>query len=359
MQTVYLAKITQHGQECYIGKADPRILVRMAVKIEMGETQTAQRPLNQKRVKDIAKYVSDNSGILPNTLTLASKDNRIAIKPVEGIQNLYYMELPKTDTEIEQYKDAFDVMDGQHRLYSFLPDIILLDENDKYEIGFTLYIKPTIKERRQIFVSCNEKQEKVSSNLLLWFRDQLGLITGEEKRLYSIVSTLNENDPLKNHIIMSAEKIKNGVKATEIVKELQKAKILNLSIAGSPLSDDDIVKVLRTYLSAWESVVGFDFTISKAKEAGPAIKMAGLRFMIHVLPSVWDYSILTMRKFNDDFVQDTIKRMISKRGVEYERFFTDETVKSYFVDRTMTERLATECANTIKTLDAGTFNPLG
>lgn len=38
---------------------------------------------------------------------------------------------------------------------------------------------------------------------------------------------------------MSAEKIKNGVKTTEIVKELQKAKILNLSIAGSPLNDDD------------------------------------------------------------------------------------------------------------------------
>ena len=66
----------------------------------------------------------------------------------------------------------FDVMDGQHRLYSFLSDYILLDENERYEIGFTLYVKPTIKERRGIFISCNEKQEKVSNNLLLWFKDQ-------------------------------------------------------------------------------------------------------------------------------------------------------------------------------------------
>ncbi len=359
MQKVYLTKITQHGQECYIGKADPRILVKMAVKIEMGETQTAQRPLNKKRVKDIAKYVSDNSGILPNTLTLATKDNRLTIQAVPDEPDLYFLFLPEKESEVDNFKDTIDVMDGQHRLYSFLPDIILLDQQTQYEIGFTLYIKPTIKERRLIFVSCNEKQEKVSSNLLLWFRDQLGLISGEEKRLYSIVSTLSENDPLKGHIIMSAEKIPNGVKATEVVNELKKTKILTFSSAGVPLNDDSIVKVLRTYLSAWESVCGFDFSTSKAKEAGPAVKMAGLRLMIHILPAVWDYSIATRTKFTDSFVQETLKRMISKKGLEYEKFFTDESVKTYFVDRTMTERFAAECTNIIKTLDAGTFDPLG
>ena len=44
MKKVYLLKITQHGETCYVGKMDPRDLVRVAVKVEMGEVQDAQRP---------------------------------------------------------------------------------------------------------------------------------------------------------------------------------------------------------------------------------------------------------------------------------------------------------------------------
>ncbi len=358
MKKVYLQKIVQHGQECYIGKADPRILVKMAEKIGMGETQDAQRPLNEKRVKDISKYVNDKNGILPNTLTLASKDNRISIKQFPDVNELYYMELPENDREVINYEKTFDVMDGQHRLYSFLPSIVLLDENEKYEIGFTLYIKPTIKERRQIFISCNEKQEKVSSNLLMWFRDQLGMISGDEKRLYNIVLTLSQEEPLKDHIILNAEKIKNGVKANQIIDVMQKMKILSFRTADGLLSDDQIVKILRVYLSAWETVVGFEFSSSSAKDAGSAVKIAGLRFMLHVLPAFWDYSLSSRQRFDDSFVQETIKRMISEKGVEYERFFVDEGIRQYFASRSITERLANDCSNIIKTFDAGSFNPL-
>ena len=57
MKKIYLQKITQYGTECYIGKIDPRSLVRVAEKIEMSAVQDAQRPLNEKRVKSIANYV--------------------------------------------------------------------------------------------------------------------------------------------------------------------------------------------------------------------------------------------------------------------------------------------------------------
>ena len=79
MKTLFLQKIIQHSIECYIGKTDPRHLVKVATKIEMSATQDAQRPLSEKRVKDIAKYVSEEQGILPNTLTLATKDDRLDV----------------------------------------------------------------------------------------------------------------------------------------------------------------------------------------------------------------------------------------------------------------------------------------
>ena len=161
MRRVYLQKITQHGVTSYCGKIDPRILVRIATRIEMSTTQTAQRPLNEKRVKEIASYVNEDMGILPNTLTIATKNNNIVIKKTDFDDELYYCDFPDKENEYDSYVDSIDVMDGQHRLYSFLPEIILLNANQPYEIGFTLFDKPSLQLRRRIFISCNEKQEKV------------------------------------------------------------------------------------------------------------------------------------------------------------------------------------------------------
>ena len=63
MKRVYLQKITQYGSISYIGKIDPRELIKVAKKVEMSTTQDAQRPLNEKRVKSIAKYVSEENAL--------------------------------------------------------------------------------------------------------------------------------------------------------------------------------------------------------------------------------------------------------------------------------------------------------
>lgn len=65
MKRIYLQKITQHGEICYIGKIDPRELVKVCTKVEMSEVQDAQRPLNKKRVQEISKYVSEEKRNTP------------------------------------------------------------------------------------------------------------------------------------------------------------------------------------------------------------------------------------------------------------------------------------------------------
>ena len=182
MKKIYLQKITQYGTECYIGKIDPRSLVRVAEKIEMSAVQDAQRPLNEKRVKSIANYVDGDKGILPNTLTIATKDQRFEVHECDEMTGIYYIEFPETESEYSKFNGAIDVMDGQHRLYSFRNDICTLQNATQYEIGFTLYILPTLDERRRIFISCNEKQEKVSGNLLMWFRSKLNMLSNDEKK---------------------------------------------------------------------------------------------------------------------------------------------------------------------------------
>lgn len=356
MKKVYVIKSTQYEKECYIGKIDPRLLVKIATAVEMNTVQDAQRPLSEKRVKEIVKYVADEKGILPNTLTLATTDKRIDVEKVDDISDLYYIDFPETEKEFSEYKDAIDVMDGQHRLYSFLPDLCKMKKDEKYEIGFTLYIRPSLRDKQRIFISCNEKQEKVSNNLLIWFRSKLNMLQTEEKERFELVSMLNESFPLKGHIIMSAEKVKNGIKAKEVMEVIKKSKIEEMSFNGKLLSEETKLEVINRYLCAWEKVVDFSFTTSSAKEAGAAIKISGLRFMLYLLPCVWDRAVQKEAKFTQEFVEDVIKRMISEMGIEREMFFLDDKNKQMFFERSQTIALANECERIIKGLGNSHFD---
>lgn len=358
MKRIYLQQICQHGDICYIGKIDPRDLVRVATKVEMGETQTAQRPLNKKRVADIAKYVSEPNGILPNTLTLATKDSSFKIHRLPE-SDFFFIDFPSTEDEFAHFSEKIDVMDGQHRLYSFLEEMRLIHDDIKYEIGFTLYDTPTLAQKRKIFISCNEKQEKVSGNLLMWFRRQLNMLTDEELNFYNVVEQLSESYPLKGHIIMSAEKITNGVKAKEVMAALKQAKIQNLLISGNPLTDDEKVKIINIYLKAWENFANFSFSTSKLKDAGPAIKMAGLKFMLLLLPNIWDKAVSQQQRFTESFVKGILNQLATILGVERDQFFTCDEHKFNFRDRTVTDDFANRCNSHIVAFGAGSFNPLG
>lgn len=358
MKKIYLQKIEQHGITCYIGKIDPRELVRVATKVQMSMVQDAQRPLNEKRVKDIAKYVNNPHGILPSTLTLATKDNKFSIIESEESNNLYYTLFPETEAEFANYSESIDVMDGQHRLYSFSRLIRSISDTEKFEIGFTLYIRPTLVERQQIFISCNEKQEKVSGNLLMWFKEKLNLLSNDEKRFFPVVSKLNNEYPLKGHIIMSAEKIKNGVKANYIMEALKQAGVQNMLTRGESLTDDDMVKVITRYLCAWEKVVGFSFVESTAKQAGPAIKGAGLKYMLLLLPTFWNRAITLQKRFESNYIEETIKEFISSCGVLHSEFFTCEQHIMCFRDRTSIDKFAKESAAKINSISSQDFDPL-
>ena len=324
----------------------------------MSEVQDAQRPLNKKRVQDISKYVANEEGILPNTLTLATNDNSLEIK-YDEVSKFHFIDFPSEQTEYEKYKNKIDVMDGQHRLYSFQEELCKLDKDIPYEIGFTLYDKPTLSQRRKIFISCNEKQEKVSGNLLMWFRIQLDMVSDDERNFYSIVQKLSEEYPLKGHVIMSAENIKNGVKAKEIMAAMKQAKIDMIMVNGQPLTEENKVKIIRTYLCAWEKFADFKFATSKLKDAGAAIKMAGLKFMILLLPTLWNRAIITNRYFTEDFVIELLNQLATHLGVVRNQFFTCENHKPYFRERTAIDKFALQCENILLKEENNNFNPLG
>lgn len=151
MKKIYLFKVTQHKVTRYQGKVEAKDLVRLATKVEMQAEQEAQRPINPKRVEEISSFVCGD-GSLSSSIVIGTTNDNLTVHPVTGnpCKDLYYMDFPETDDEFDKMKDSFDIMDGQHRLFSFLPEYIKLSDDDQFEITFEMYIKPTTREKNHI-----------------------------------------------------------------------------------------------------------------------------------------------------------------------------------------------------------------
>ena len=364
MKKIYLLEVTQHNMKRYIGCTAAKDLVRIASKVELQSVQDAQRPINPKRLEEISTFVS-NDGTLSTSIVIGTKTDMIQVHHVDslGIPNLFYMDFPETDDEYKEYENAFDIMDGQHRLFSFLPEYKKILDNEIFEITFEMYIKPTMREKRIIFKNTNEKQEKVASNLLMWFREKLNMLTGKEQTYHSVVSLLNSEikSPLKGRIIMGAEKVTGGFKAQQIITILDKVDVKNIS--GNPLDDDKMLSLLSEYLCGWENAVGTKI-MDRDKEFGPFSKISGLRFMILMLPAFYEQAVQDRKQFDKAYIAEKITILFSAEGYEPKDIFdqSSEYIKSLgsnpFTAETPITILAKEWTNKLKLLSSGSFDPL-
>ncbi len=315
MRKLYLLEVTQHNLKRYVGKVPAKDLVRLATKVEMKVEQETQRPINPKRVEDISVFVSNN-GSLSTSIVIGTTNDNLTVYPATDnpVADLYYVEFPETDAEFEAFKDSFDIMDGQHRLFSFLPEFIKLSDDDCFEITFEMYIKPTTREKRIIFKNTNEKQEKVASNLLMWFREKLGMLSGREQTYHPVVELLNSEtcSPLKGRIIMGAEKITGGFKAQQLINILDKVDVI--SIAGGYLDDDKMLQLLSEYFLGWEDAVGAKIA-DRDKNLGAFTKIAGIRFMLLMLPAFFDQAVNEKERFSSVYVSRKLKSLFGNEGM--------------------------------------------
>lgn len=365
MKDVYLLEVKQHNMTRYVGTTEARDLVLLATTVELQAVQDAQRPINPKRLDAIADFVSAD-GTLSTSIVIGTKDDRIKVQPADiaGVPNLFKMSFPETEAEFNKFKDAFDIMDGQHRLFSFLKDYCKLADNSVFEITFEMYIKPTLREKRLIFKNTNEKQEKVASNLLMWFREQLNMLNEKERTYHPVVTLLNSENcsPLKNRIIMGAEKIIGGLKAEQIITILDKADIRN--VASRALTDDKMLTLISEYLSGWENAIGSKI-VDRDKDLGAFSKIAGVRFMIIMLPTFYEQAINDRTPFNQAYVTDKINKLFASYGMVPRDLFDKESdyYRSFgknnpFAGETSITILAKDWSNRLKALSSDSFDPL-
>ena len=334
MEKIYLQQVRQFNTIFYTGKFDPRKIVEMTEKIPVGQTQEAQRPLDEKHIKEISEYVVDpvEKGLLPASVMLATrnreklkiKSEEVKIEYSDGtveIKNLYYLEMPSTPQELEEYKGTIDIIDGQHRIYAFddLFRNIDMKNSDIYEMTFSIFECPDLRTKRILFKVTNEKQKPVSGNLLLFLKDKLGMLSHEEKIYYPLISKLNNENmsPLHGRIIMSAERISKGYKSKELIKICDKSKIDDMTLTDGDgtirkLSDDEKLKAISTYLSGWEEYFGLSFG-KPGKET--MTKISGLRYIFLLLPTFVDHSKNIKSTFDVNFVKSVIESLQNMLGL--------------------------------------------
>ena len=114
MKRYNLAQVHQNGKEFYVLVTDPRIIVKLLVNYKSGEEQDTQRPWEEKRVREIARYVSgkfkddENKkaiGLIPNAPILNIKGK---IKLEEDDQGPFIM-LPETASELASFEGGAQI----------------------------------------------------------------------------------------------------------------------------------------------------------------------------------------------------------------------------------------------------------
>ena len=160
---------------------------------------------------------------------------------------------------------------------------------------------------------------------------------------------------------MGAERITGGIKAEQLITLLDKADIKN--IAGAPLSDEKMLNLISNYLTGWEEAVGSKF-IDRDKDLGAFSKIAGLRFMILLLPAFFDKALTDHKHFDSNYIKDTINTLFSNNGIAPRDVFDKDSDyfknlgSNPFAGETPTTILAKEWANKLKHLSSGSFDPL-
>jgi DGQHR domain-containing protein len=163
--TFYLASIS--AKDLFqISYADVRRIGERDVEKYLG----IQRPLDEKRVKQIKKYLGSPDASFPTGIVLSidqkctefDNSGKLILKPYQG---------EFTDDVPIPFNKIAQILDGQHRIAAFVNDSGNFDESlwtaigSNFQINVNIFIGIDIDEQANIFATVNLAQTKVNRSL--------------------------------------------------------------------------------------------------------------------------------------------------------------------------------------------------
>jgi DGQHR domain-containing protein len=196
-----------------------------------------QRALNEGRADEIAQYLADGSGSIPSNIVLSAQE----------VAGFHYDAKTKT-VSFARAKQAFLVLDGQHRLWGYQKCRL------RHRVPVAIYDGLTRAEEAKLFIDINTTQRGVPAALLLDIK-QLAQIelgsAGKLRVLFDRLHTDNES-PLVGR--MSASKSVVG-KISRVTFNRALEPVLSGPVL-TELDDEGQYRLVRNFLNAFDAELG-------------------------------------------------------------------------------------------------------
>jgi len=264
----YLLAVPLHQVEVMLPVPDPKVIAE------------DNRELKVKHAEDFALYIKENVGWHSGPLTVRTSSTICEFTPFEGIPEDHpsmpgYLAVPRVA------RDAFRIVDGQHRTYGIQK--LLEDLNNDL-----------ISVRQKIY---DAEQRGETKQLISQFRKQEQSLVDVQKRLEKesiVIDLIIEDDQTAaRQVFVDVADNAEGIKKT-IVNRFDQRKVINRALKTMMLPQNIHVLLADRVDDQLDTVTG------KNKNFISASKVAQIMHEVHAEPGVRKFS----KKFEEEALTD-------------------------------------------------------
>lgn len=193
-----------------------------------------QRELDQKRADEIADYIDNHGGSIPNAIILSAQDD----------SNFEYNSKTKGITFTPD-KRAFLIIDGQHRVFGFIK------AKTELRVPVIIYSGLSKIEETRLFIDINSKQKGVPPELLLDIKKLAQIETTQEEFMREVFDLFNkEIDSILSNKLSPAKRVRNKISRPVFNTALKP--LIKIFGAKEPY---EIYEILNSYFIAFDEAV--------------------------------------------------------------------------------------------------------
>jgi DGQHR domain-containing protein len=204
-----------------------------------------QRALSADRADDISRYLSAGNGSIPTNVVLSAQTEA----------DFRYDARLKT-ISFSRVEKAFLVLDGQHRLWGYEKCPV------RHRVPVAIYDGLTRTEEAKLFIDINTNQRGVPAALLLDIKQLANMESTKESLLRSVFDRLQTDSSSAAHGKLSPSRSAPG-RISRVTFNRAVGAALNSEVVRS-LKEDDIYKLIRNYINAFEAELPEKQTLLKA-----------------------------------------------------------------------------------------------
>lgn len=228
----YSVSLVKQGRSQFYTLTMPSEVLARTCKVTTRNEDPAagfQRELDEKRASDIAHYIDNEKGTIPNSVVLSAQ-KEADLKIVGRGKTVEFNDTP----------GAFLILDGQHRVFGFSK------AQTSLRVPVVIYNGLSRKDETRLFIDINTKQKPVPSQLLLDIKKLADIETDTEQFLRDVFDLFHSKrkSALKNRTSPSGS-IKNKINRVTFNQAVKP-----LLPLFSEREADDVFKILNSFLLA-------------------------------------------------------------------------------------------------------------